>query len=152
MDKQKLTSRERRQSQSEAFVKRIAKKERLKIRVRQEDDETIWFGLGVFGVVGWSVAIPTLIGIAIGLWIDQTWPSRYSWALTLLIGGVMLGCMNESSIGSAAMVHLAPLVDHLDADGPLLLSEDVATGLVYDNGHISMPTGYGLGVDVHLIF
>lgn len=94
MDNKKQASRERRRSQSEAFVNRIAKKERLKVRVRQEDDETIWFGLGVFGVVGWSVAIPTLAGIAIGLWIDQTWPSRYSWALTFLIGGVMLGCMN----------------------------------------------------------
>jgi ATP synthase protein I len=94
MDKEKATSKERRRSQSEAFVKRIAKKERLKVRVRQEDDETIWFGLGVFGVVGWSVAIPTLIGIAIGLWIDKTWPSQYSWTLTFLIGGVMLGCLN----------------------------------------------------------
>ena len=94
MNKEKQTPRERRRSQAESFVSRIAKKERLKIRVRQEGDDTIWFGLGVFGVVGWSVAIPTLIGIAIGLWIDQTWPSRYSWTLTLLIGGVMLGCLN----------------------------------------------------------
>jgi ATP synthase protein I len=94
MAKEKITSRERRRLQAESFVTRIAKKEKLKIRVRKEGDETIWFGLGVFGVVGWSVAIPTLIGVAIGLWIDQTWPSRYSWTLTLLIGGVMLGCLN----------------------------------------------------------
>jgi L-alanine-DL-glutamate epimerase-like enolase superfamily enzyme len=62
---------------------------------------------------------------------------------------IMLGCMNESSIGTAAMVHLSPLVDYLDADGPLLLSEDLATGLTYDNGKISfvelLP---GLGVRV----
>ena len=51
----------------------------------------IWFGLGVFGVVGWSVAIPTLIGTAIGLWIDRTWPSRFSWTLMLLILGVGAG-------------------------------------------------------------
>jgi len=94
MAKKKMTPRERRRTQAESFVTRIAKKEKMKIRVRKEGDETIWFGLGVFGVVGWSVAIPTLIGIAIGLWIDQTWPSRYSWTLTLLIGGVMLGCLN----------------------------------------------------------
>jgi L-alanine-DL-glutamate epimerase-like enolase superfamily enzyme len=61
---------------------------------------------------------------------------------------VMLGCMNESSIGSAAMVHLSPLVDHLDADGPLLLSRDIATGLAYANGRITMPSGPGLGVVV----
>ena len=94
MDKRGKTSRERRRSQAESFIQRIAKKEKLKIRRREEGDETIWFGLGVFGVVGWSVAIPTLIGIAIGLWIDKNWPTHYSWTLTLLIGGIMLGSLN----------------------------------------------------------
>jgi L-alanine-DL-glutamate epimerase-like enolase superfamily enzyme len=51
--------------------------------------------------------------------------------------GVMIGCMNESSIGSAAIVHLSPLLDYLDADGPLLLKEDLALGLEYSNGKIS---------------
>ena len=51
-------------------------------------------GLGMFGVVGWSVAIPTLIGVAVGIWIDRSWPSQFSWTLMLLIGGLMLGCMN----------------------------------------------------------
>ncbi len=41
---------------------------------------------------------------------------------------VMIGCTNESSIGTAAMVHLAPAIDYLDADGPLLLAEDIASG------------------------
>ena len=48
----------------------------------------------MFGVVGWSVAIPTLIGVAVGLWIDGRWPSRFSWTLMLLIVGVALGCIN----------------------------------------------------------
>ncbi|HOJ52065.1 MAG TPA: AtpZ/AtpI family protein [Syntrophales bacterium] len=84
----------RQRKRAESFVHQIAKKEKMKIRIRREGDETIWFGLGVFGVVGWSVAIPTLIGVALGLWIDKTWPSQYSWTLTLLIGGVMLGSLN----------------------------------------------------------
>jgi L-alanine-DL-glutamate epimerase-like enolase superfamily enzyme len=50
---------------------------------------------------------------------------------------VMVGCMNESSIGTAAMIHMAPLLDHLDADGPLLLKEDLAEGLLYQYGKIS---------------
>ena len=62
---------------------------------------------------------------------------------------VMLGCMNESSIGTAAMIHLAPLVDYLDADGPLLLKEDLASGLHYENGKISFTeTMPGLGIRV----
>jgi ATP synthase protein I len=40
------------------------------------------------------VAIPTLIGVAIGIRIDQAWPSQFSWTLMLLIGGVMIGCLN----------------------------------------------------------
>lgn len=59
---------------------------------------------------------------------------------------VMLGSMNESTIGSAAIAHISLLVDYVDADGPLLLEEDVATGLNYDNGLISTSNNPGLGV------
>jgi L-alanine-DL-glutamate epimerase-like enolase superfamily enzyme len=62
---------------------------------------------------------------------------------------VMIGCMNESTIGTSAMVHLAPTVDYLDADGPLLLAEDLATGLNYDNGLVSFTSNFpGLGIKV----
>jgi L-Ala-D/L-Glu epimerase len=60
---------------------------------------------------------------------------------------IMLGCMNESTIGSAAIVQLSPLVNYLDADGPLLLDEDIATGLRYDYGKISIQDRPGLGID-----
>ena len=59
---------------------------------------------------------------------------------------VMLGSMNESSIGTAAMGHLSPLVDELDADGPLLLSEDIADGLHYTDGRLQVSAGNGLGI------
>jgi ATP synthase protein I len=48
----------------------------------------------MFGLVGWSVAIPTLIGIVLGIWIDSAWPSQYSWTLMGLIMGVIVGCLN----------------------------------------------------------
>jgi L-alanine-DL-glutamate epimerase-like enolase superfamily enzyme len=59
---------------------------------------------------------------------------------------IMIGCMNESTIGSAAIAHLIPLVDYADMDGPLLLEEDVATGIGYDFGKIIYPEGPGLGI------
>lgn len=62
----------------------------------------------------------------------------------------MLGCMNESTIGTAAMVHLSPLAEYLDADGPLLLSEDAATGLTYDHGVIRLSEKPGLGIDLQI--
>lgn len=62
---------------------------------------------------------------------------------------VMLGSMNESSIGSAAIAHLAPLADYLDMDGPLLLREDLATGLLFhpdQPGAFYLPDKPGLGI------
>ena len=62
----------------------------------------------------------------------------------------MLGCMNESAIGTAALVHLSPMADYLDADGPLLLSADTATGLSYDFGKIRVSDKPGLGIDLQI--
>ncbi|HEY6062457.1 MAG TPA: dipeptide epimerase [Chitinophagaceae bacterium] len=59
---------------------------------------------------------------------------------------IMIGCMNESTIGSAAIAHLLPFIDHVDMDGPLLLEEDVATGIGYDFGKISYSDEPGLGI------
>ncbi len=59
---------------------------------------------------------------------------------------VMVGSMNESTIGSAAIAHLLPLIDHVDMDGPLLLQEDIATGISYDYGKISCSGLPGLGI------
>jgi len=59
---------------------------------------------------------------------------------------IMIGTMNECTIGSAAIAHLLPLVDEADADGPLLLAEDVAGGLRYDNGIITTSGAAGLGI------
>ncbi|HSR53057.1 MAG TPA: AtpZ/AtpI family protein [Acidobacteriota bacterium] len=74
--------------------RRVARKQRRKIEARQEGEHSAWFGLGMFGLVGWSVAVPALIGVAIGLWIDSRWPSRFSWTLMLLVAGVVVGCLN----------------------------------------------------------
>lgn len=60
---------------------------------------------------------------------------------------VMIGCMNESTVGSAAIAQLAPLLDYVDMDGPLLLAEDVANGIGYDNGKIIYSGKPGLGID-----
>jgi L-alanine-DL-glutamate epimerase-like enolase superfamily enzyme len=65
---------------------------------------------------------------------------------------VMIGCMNESTIGSAAVAHLLPFIDHVDMDGPLLLEEDVATGIGYDNGKIIYSGEPGLGINYTGLF
>jgi L-Ala-D/L-Glu epimerase len=65
---------------------------------------------------------------------------------------VMIGCMNESTIGSAAIAHLLPFLDLVDMDGPLLLEEDLATGIGYDYGKISYSNAPGLGIDYTGLF
>lgn len=85
--------RERHRSRHFQFRHRIRRKLARHQKAQREKNQ-LFFGLGVFGVVGWSVAIPTLLGIALGVWIDQRWPSQYSWTLMMLFVGVVLGCLN----------------------------------------------------------
>ena len=59
---------------------------------------------------------------------------------------VMMGSMNECSIGSAAIANFLPQLDYVDMDGPLLLAEDIAKGIVFDFGKISITGKSGLGV------
>jgi len=94
MSDEQLTPRERRQKQAKEFTQKIGLKELRRIKGKAHKGDTVWFGLGMIGVVGWSVAIPTLIGTALGLWIDRTMPSRFSWTLMFLILGVTLGALN----------------------------------------------------------
>jgi len=59
---------------------------------------------------------------------------------------VMIGSMNESTVGSAAIAHLAPLTDFIDNDGSLLLEEDVASGLYFEDGKMLLSGEPGLGI------
>jgi L-Ala-D/L-Glu epimerase len=61
---------------------------------------------------------------------------------------IMMGSMNECSIGSAAIANFLPQVDYLDMDGPLLLAEDIAEGLEYDLGKVILKTKAGLGIQI----
>jgi ATP synthase protein I len=76
------------------FAEKIRSKEARKQRARDERGRGILFGMGMFGLVGWSVAIPTLLLLALGIWIDARVDSSYSWTLMLLVLGIGLGCLN----------------------------------------------------------
>lgn len=76
------------------FIEKIGTKEVRKVKARRKKDRGIWMGLGMIGTVGWSIAVPTLIGVGLGIWIDKRWPGRISWTLTFLFVGLMFGCIN----------------------------------------------------------
>jgi ATP synthase protein I len=74
--------------------KEISTKAERKLRAQRNVAETVWFGLGMMGLVGWSVAIPTLLGAMLGLWLDKHYPGGHSWTLALLVAGLCIGCFN----------------------------------------------------------
>jgi len=77
------------------LLKTIERKEKQKLYAEKHKKSWIfWIGFSTFGLIGWSVLVPTFIGLGLGIWIDQKWPSRYSWTLILTIGGLMLGCLS----------------------------------------------------------
>jgi ATP synthase protein I len=84
----------RRRVRRPSIGEQVGGKERRKLRARRGRERSIWFGLGTFGMIGWSVAIPTLAGLALGIWLDNRYPGPISWTLTLLVAGMMLGCAN----------------------------------------------------------
>jgi L-Ala-D/L-Glu epimerase len=65
---------------------------------------------------------------------------------------VMVGSMNESTVGSAAIAHLLPFIDYVDMDGPLLQVQDLATGITFDNGRIGYSDEPGLGINYTGLF
>lgn len=77
----------------EAFSRQIGEKAARKLKARRHASRTIWHGLGMMGLVGWSVAVPTLLGAALGLWLDRHSPAPHSWTLSLLLLGLLLGCL-----------------------------------------------------------
>lgn len=86
--------RERPAQDSGQVADEVARKAERKIRARGERRLGVWFGLGMFGIIGWAVAVPTVAGVLAGTWLDAHWPAGFSWVLTLLMAGLLVGCVN----------------------------------------------------------
>ncbi|MEO8182315.1 MAG: AtpZ/AtpI family protein [Deltaproteobacteria bacterium] len=65
-----------------------------RLQARRNATPGIWFGMGMMGLIGWSVVVPTLLGAGLGLWLDKQHPGKHAWALALLVAGLMIGCLN----------------------------------------------------------
>ena len=72
----------------------VGTKAARKLNARRNNAPGVWFGLGMMGLIGWSVVVPTLLGAALGLWLDQHYPGGRSWTLELLVAGLSIGCLN----------------------------------------------------------
>ena len=76
-----------------AFTDAIATKAARKLAARTRIAQP-FAGLGMMGAIGWSVALPTLLGACLGVWLDHHRHPRHSWTLPLLMAGLVLGCLN----------------------------------------------------------
>lgn len=76
------------------FSRQVGAQAARKRKAQRGASKSIWFGLGMSGLIGWSVTVPTLIGAALGLWLDKHYPSTLSWTLMLLLLGLIIGCFN----------------------------------------------------------
>jgi len=72
----------------------VGAKAARKLRARRHGTRTVWFGMGMMGLIGWSVVVPTLLGTALGIWLDNRHSGSHSWTLMLLVIGLVIGCLN----------------------------------------------------------
>lgn len=72
----------------------VGAKAARKLQARRNGRPGVWFGLGMMGLIGWSVVVPTLLGAGLGAWLDRTYPGGRSWTLALLVAGLAAGCLN----------------------------------------------------------
>ena len=90
-----MTEEPRQSARSEpTFGEQVGAKAARKLRARRHSAQGVWFGLGMMGLIGWSVVVPTLLGAALGTWLDHRHPGQHPWTLALLMAGLALGCFN----------------------------------------------------------
>jgi ATP synthase protein I len=73
------------------LAEQINAKAARKLKARRNPGQGVWFGLGMMGIVGWSVAVPTLLGAGVGLWLDKHHSGKHAWTLALLVAGLVIG-------------------------------------------------------------
>jgi ATP synthase protein I len=76
------------------FPEQVGAKAVRKLKARRNPPQGVWFGLGMMGLIGWSVVVPTLLGAALGIWLDKHHSGPRSWTLALLVAGLAIGCLN----------------------------------------------------------
>jgi ATP synthase protein I len=75
----------------EDFREEAIKKEARKLKARGRKEFNAWWGFSLFGLVGWSVIVPALIGVFVGGMIEHHFTGSHSWTLALLLTGICIG-------------------------------------------------------------
>jgi len=82
------------QEERRRFKTEVERQQARRERFRREGFRGFWFGLSAFGMVGWSIAVPTLLGVALGLWLDRRLGGGMRYTLSLMVAGLAVGMSN----------------------------------------------------------
>ena len=83
-----------RKKRDKELLEIIGVKTQRKKNAHRKRQHIFRYGFSVFGVIGWSVALPSLLGAALGLWLDENYPRQQPWVLAMILAGLSLGCFN----------------------------------------------------------
>ncbi len=74
------------------LAEKIDTQAKRKLKAQRRSGSSAWFGLGMMGLIGWSIALPTILGAILGIWLDKHYKVQHSWTLALIVAGLTLGC------------------------------------------------------------
>ena len=72
------------------FREEATRKEARKLKSKKSKEVDIGWGFSLFGLVGWAVVVPALIGIFVGMLLDHHY-AGHSWTISLLLAGLCVG-------------------------------------------------------------
>ena len=78
----------------ENFSRRVGRKEERKLEAKRQPENSLWYGLGMMGMVAWSIVIPTILGGILGLWLNRRYHVGVFFSLLLIGLGLGIGCLN----------------------------------------------------------
>lgn len=81
------------QNKQDFFSNEVEKKAKRKLKAQRRNKYSVWSGFALFGIVGWSIVVPTLLGAILGIWLDKSYTQSFSWTISLLLVGLVTGCI-----------------------------------------------------------
>ena len=79
--------------QEDSFSHEVEEKVKRKLKAQRKNQNSVWSGFALFGIVGWSIVVPTLLGAVLGIWLDKSYRQSFSWTISLLFAGLVIGCL-----------------------------------------------------------
>ncbi len=81
------------QNNQDFFSQEVEEKAKRKLKAQSENKYSVWSGFALFGIVGWSIVVPTLLGAILGVWLDKSYAQSFSWTISLMLLGLVVGCL-----------------------------------------------------------